>query len=285
MRTSLLTRSVISIASLAIGSVALATAPAGAATPSGATRDLVLAAANAERESGNTNPAAEALARAVCAPQSGETMYGSDVRTVYGSDDVDGVLVEAYYTDEADRGYRTCIFAAFAPLSPKATLTGTATVTGMPSDTILQRAADPAITSTPLSGDVTTTEPVDGSDYYGLVATAKGDVISTTSTTTSTSRTITPKTTQQRYAAKKTRNSTVSSARRAYVKASRKAGSSKSKKAAAKRTYLAKKKAANATYWTALEGTLTIKTTASSTTASSPFEITIYGACSRLARC
>ncbi|MFC5676761.1 hypothetical protein [Aeromicrobium endophyticum] len=284
MRTSILTRSVISIASLAIGSVALAAAPASAAAPSGVTRDLVLAAANAERD-GDVNVAAKTLADAVCAPQSGEKLDYVAVRVDYTPDDVDGVFIRAEYLDQVARGGRTCSFAAFVPVAPKATLSGTATLTGLPVDQ-LQRPYDPEVLATaPLSGDVTTLGPVDGSQFYDMTADAKGDVIAPAGTATDTSRTITPKTTQQRYAAKTARNKAVSSARKAYVKASEKAGSSKSKEAAAKRTYLAKKKAANATYRTALEGTLTIKTTTSPILAASPFEFSIYGGCMRLARC
>lgn len=289
MHTSILTRSIISIASLAIGSVALAAVPATAAPASSVTRDLVLEAAQTAR-SGGTNVAANSLAEHVCAPQEGETLDRLRSRVVDDSDDVDGLLVKAaYFTEGSDSSedlgvYRYCAFAAFATANSKTTFTGTVALVGLPSiDTA--RPSDTTLTSSPMSGDVAVTEPVDEQTAYVTSATATGDVVKTTGSTTTTSRTITPKTTQQRYAAKKTRNSTVSSARKAYVKAVKKAGSSASRKAAAKRAYLARKKTANATYRAALVGTLTIVTATTPTTGSSPFDLTIYGGCLRTARC
>lgn len=278
MRTSILTRSVISIASLAIGSVALVAAPAVASAPSGVTRDLVLAALHGARDGVEGNPPARVLADAVCKPLAGEVRGTTLFRTVDDPGEVDGILVQADYTDSTSESFRLCSFAAFVPTSPYDGLSGTATI----GDDLAR--GESVSSQATLSGDVSIVGPVEG--VSRLSVNAEGAVIRTTTSTTDTSRTITPKTTQQKKAAKKTRDRTVSAAKKAYAKAMRKAGSSSAKKAAAKRAYVAKKKAANATYRAARAGTLTIGTTTTATTTSSPFSVPIYGGClSSVARC
>jgi hypothetical protein len=284
MRTSILTRSTLAIASLAIGSIALAAAPSNAAAPSGVTRDLVLTVAEHARTISGDGPDTDTLSTRVCGVRDGEELENAYARPVYSPDGVDGVLVSAYYFTQGADSYRYCTFAAFAAASPYVTLSGTATLTGVPVGDNL-RPADSTITTATLSGDVTVTAAVDTSEYYDISATAAGDVIRTTTSTTTHSRTITPKTTQQKKAAKKARDSTVSAAKKVYDKTIKKAGSSASKKASARRAYTAKKKAANATFRAARAGILSVGSTTTSTTASSPFSVSIYGGCGRNARC
>jgi hypothetical protein len=274
MRTPTLTRTVVSIASLAIGSVALVAAPATAAPPIGTTRDWVLGAAQNDREGTSSNPQADLLAYETCSPESGETQGQVRYKAIPDPDGADGILIQAVYIDQQTS--RTCTFAAFATTSPDQTLSGTATMTGT-SNSIQQRGDDTPIPPTPLSGDVTVTDPI--WDYYDVAVAAQGEVIKGTTSTTVTSRTITPKTTQQKKAAKKARNSAVSAAKKAYAKALKKAGSSQTKKAAAKRAYTARKKAANAVYRAARAGTLTVGTTTTTTKDSSPFSFEIVGSC------
>lgn len=284
MRTSILTRSTIAIASLAIGSIALAATPANAAAPSGVTRDLVLTVAENARMISGDGPDTDTLSTRVCGVRDGEELEYAYAQPVDDPEGVDGVLVRAYYFTQGTESDRYCTFAAFAATTPYVTLSGTANLTGIPVGDNL-RPADSTITTATLSGDVTVTDAVDTLDYYNISAIAAGDVIKTTTSTTTHSRTITPKTTQQKKAAKKARDSTVSAAKKSYAKALKKAGSSASKKAAAERTYTAKKKAANAAYRAARAGTLSVGSTTTSTTTSSPFSVSIYGGCGRNARC
>ncbi|MET0820850.1 MAG: hypothetical protein ABWY58_07785 [Aeromicrobium sp.] len=283
MRTSLLARSVVSIASLAIVSVALAAAPATASAPSGVTRDLVLAAAQNARADTGSNPEARVLADKVCTPLAGEVQGFTGFRAVADPDMVDGILIQAEYSD-ADSMTRACTFAAVVTASRYDTLSGTIMMSGSPADiqlpsddTEIHASSRLDTYAAPLSGDVSIIGPLAG--YPRLNVIAEGTVIKTTTSTTTTSRTITPKTTQQKKAAKQARNGAVSSAKKAYAKALKKAGSSATKRAAAKQDFTARKKSANATYRAARAGTLTIGTTTTATTTPSPFTVEIFGGC------
>ena len=270
MHTSILTRSVISLASLAIASVALAAAPATAA-PAGVTRDLVLTAAENAQNSPISDEA-RTLLEIVCGVTDTDGLDYS-TRPVEQRNAADGLLVRAVVNG------KTCTFAAFAATEGFTTLTGNATLTGIryPADDQRLIIQEPTtIQTSALSGDVFVTTPVDDSDYYedSVNVTAEGNAITTTSTTSVSNRVVTPKTSQQKVAARKVYDRRIASAKKAYKKAVVKAGSSSSKKAAAKTTYRAKKAAALATYRASKAGTLTIVVTSKPTTVATPFTLT-----------
>ena len=280
MHTSILTRSVISLASLAIASVALAATPATAA-PVGVTRDLVLSAAEQARYS-SISDEARTLVNVVCGVTENDGLdYYVDPLNERNA--ADGLLIHAIVNG------KTCTFAAFAATEGFTTLSGTATLTGYPESSIDTRAAavdTTTIQTSTLSGDVFVTTPVDDSDYYDVNVAATGNAITTTSTTTESDRIVTPKTSQQKAAARKAYDRRIAAAKKAYTKAVVKAGSSSSKKAAAKKTYRAKKDAALAAYRASKAGTLTIVVTSKPTTVATPFTLTSdFSRCDRLARC
>ncbi|KAA1380437.1 hypothetical protein [Aeromicrobium fastidiosum] len=279
MNTSILTRSVISLASLAIASVALAATPAAAA-PAGVNRDLVLSAAEQARYS-SISDEARTLVDVVCGVTENDGLdYYVDPLDERNA--ADGLLVHAIVND------KTCTFAAFAATESFTTLSGTATLTGIryPVEQRISVEEPTTIQTSALSGDVFVTTPVDDSDYYDVNIAAAGNAITTTSTTSESNRVVTPKTSQQKAAARKVYDHRLASAKKAYTKAVVKAGSSSSKKAAAKKTYRAKKAAALAAYRASKAGTLTIVVTSKPTTVATPFTLTTdFSRCDRLAKC
>jgi hypothetical protein len=254
MRTSILSRSVIAVASLAIGSVALAATPATAATPSGVTRDMVLTAANgvrtAEANGANPSVATTRALRAVVtrgcdfSAADGESLDGeSDVDVTTAGDDADGLLVSTYISSDFGSG-RYCTIAAFAAADASFQLSGTATLTGVeytlendnwtPSDVkTLQTSA--------LSGDVFVTAPLDSRNVEVRSASASGNATKTTTVKTS-RKVLDKKTRSEKKAANAKYDQRVKAAKKSYAKALDKAGNSKTKKAAAKKAYSAKKK-------------------------------------------
>jgi len=276
MRTPILTRSAIAVASLAIGSATLAAVPAMADTPSGITRQTVLGAAVDYRSFFGSSDRADAkkLVETVCA-------IGSDVGRDYyltpvqQPDGVDGVLVQAYVDSDGTNPSRSCTFAAFATTQTFSTMSGTATITGQePETSELAAAAAPSHTYA-LSGDVYVTAPVADIGYGDFaVATASGEVSTKAAATTTSSRVVTPKTTRQKKAARTVYERRISSAKKSYAKAKDKAGSSSRKKAAAKKVYVAKRNAAKAAYLKATAGTLTIVVTETPTFTKTAFAVT-----------
>jgi hypothetical protein len=250
MHTSILTRTVISVASLAIGSVALAAAPASADTPAGITREAVLKVASDARFVGGPfgselDPAAQALVEKVCGlPSSAKAQVRLDPGT--DQDGVDGFLARAVVEGTEETASRTCTFAAFATSEPFSSMSGTANISAQQPDLIEFRAAAPSHDYA-LSGDVYVTAPVDDIGFNDFAdATASGTVTRTEAARTTTSRVITPKTTARKAAARKAYQRTIDKAQAKLAKALKKAGNSSSKKAAARKTYAARKKAAKA---------------------------------------
>ncbi len=260
MRKSVLSRSLIAIASLAVASATLAAVPATAATASGITRDQVLAATAAARvdnpaiDPGEFAPigsrAIRVLANRACAvdPDSELVYFGSTMPTQAG-DDADGLLVSAVIMDLSDlmgggpsgpEG-RLCTFGALATADPSFSLSGTATLNYQTTSTHS------------LSGDayVTPARSFKIADLEGIEEgtlglpsfSASGNATKTTPVKVST-----PKTTKQRQAAKKAYSKALKLAKKSYIKANKKAEDSKKKKAAAKKAYSKKKATAKAKY-------------------------------------
>jgi hypothetical protein len=250
MPTSILVRSAVAVASLAIGSAVLVAAPANAA-PSDITRAQVLDAvagvrAEPDVTQGNYSPgtarALRVLANRACSvdPDGLEIVVRTLAEPVEPGRSADGLAVIAVIspveTIDDPLTFRACAFGAVAATSGGATLSGTATLSG----------------SAPvaLAGDVTATpgEALQNSSPLP-VFTASG---ASTVTTTSTATVKIAKTTKQKRAAKKAYDKVLSAAKKSYSKALRKAGGSKSKKAAAWKAYATKKAKAKATYRSAI---------------------------------
>ena len=149
MRSSILSRSVIGVAALGIGSVALAAAPATAATPSGITRDQVLTAAAGVRSGpvgtgsfiGNNygptaNRALKAMANRACGidPDGNDVAVAAVAAATAAGGSADGVVVTAivFSLDPANTSSGSpqslCTFAALATTAERSVLSGTATV-------------------------------------------------------------------------------------------------------------------------------------------------------------
>jgi hypothetical protein len=292
MRMPILTRSVVAVATLAIGSVALAAVPANAKpsaadTPNGVTRAQVLTAAAGVRavplpaSSGPftsgydpaTNRALRAMVNRVCAvdPDGPELSTGSIAAATASGGSAEGVVVSAFLfnTDTVVTGSstpqgRVCSFGALAATDSRGVLSGTASLSGLP----------PAA----LSGDVFTTGPLNSSLGVILEGGGSYDFLPTfsasgTSTVTVDTKVATKKTTKQKKAAKVKYNKQLKSAKKAYKKALDKAGKSKSKKKAAKSAYSKKRSAAKAAYKLAVANFKIVKTSTSA-----PFNVSAKAA-------
>lgn len=254
MRTSILSRSVIAVASLAIGSVALAATPATAASPSGITRDQVLTAANNYRAGGTMEqyftvilPQFTAIARSACGPAAGEEPY-FDISPTAAGQAADGFLLKVY-NDEAETSQ--CLVAILATTDPAKTLAGSLTVNAT---TAIDYPDGPKTVRPPasqaLSGDVFVSAPitVSGDTYIDDASfTANGNTTRSFKVTTTT-KVKDKKTTSEKKSAKKKFEKRNKAAKKSYKKALDKAGKSKYKKAAAKRAYSAKKASVKAKY-------------------------------------
>ena len=262
MRKTILSRSVVAVATLAIGSVALAATPATAATPAGVTRDQVLTAANGVRASVANNAApSAATSRALRAivyktcdvlDDDSENAYLTNVQAMSAGDDADGVLI----TVEVSRDFGAdeyCTFAAVATSDTSSVLSGSATVKGTKNVTPAgggQSVQTPVTQTTALSGDVFTTPVITSGSYnssgiYSTSASAAGNATKTADVTT---RVADKKTKSEKAKAKAKYTKKIKSVKKSYAKALDKAGKSKSKKAAAKKVYKAKRAAAKAAY-------------------------------------
>lgn len=273
MHSTLLTRSAVAVASLAIGSVALGAAPATADVPSGVTRQTVLAAAK-----DTDGPDALALAKSVCKTDSDEFRAADFFR----SEDVEGLLISVYVppaTESESDAPRFCTFAVFAPTAPFATLSGSTTISVSPAeiDTLSAQAVAPSQTFS-LSGDVYVTDVLTDQAYaFNADGTASGDVIKVEQATTANTRVSTPKSTEYKAAALKSYKRTVAKAQTKLAKALKRAGDSTSKKAAARKAFTTRKKAAKATLhirWSSDKKTV-VTTTVGATT-KTPFDIATF---------
>ncbi|KQX74239.1 MULTISPECIES: hypothetical protein [Aeromicrobium] len=269
MRSSLLTRSAVAVASLAIGSVALAAAPASADTTTGTSREAVLTVADQIRNDNRFADGNLALVEKICGIGVDD---GRDIelRTTNQPEGVDGFIAEAF-VDPADGPSRTCTFAGFATEKSSSTMSGTATLA---EQQFSSSAAAPTSHDYTLSGDVYVTAPVTDLSYGYGIATASGNVTVTQARTTTSSRVVTPKSTERKRAAYKAYNRTIDTAQAKLSKALKKADGSSSKKAAARKAYAARKKAAKATLHRALAGTLTIVVTENANTSTTAFTFT-----------
>jgi hypothetical protein len=247
MRTSILSRSVVAVASLAIGSVALAAAPATATTPSGITRDMVLtAAASVRADQTNDVPYSDATKAALLALSSracdlsGATevlTYGGPVETP-GSADALMVETEIYVGDSI----RGCSFAAIASTDPELRLSGHLALTDR---TYVDSIEEETTTSYDISGPVFTTPPLKLDDSFSYSNfKAVGSTVGSTKVL-NTDKVPDKKTKSDKALAHKKYKTRVTNAKRAYAKALKKADST-SETRAAKRAYRARKAIAKA---------------------------------------
>lgn len=263
MRTSILSRSVIAIASLALGSVALVAAPAQAASASGITMDMVYTANSGLRfGSGpdDPNPTPHTL-QAVRSILSRSCTISSDIGEVLLN--VGGIPTTTHrggyglvaygevYNEIFDTS-RDCIVGAAAVNDGQYVLTGSGTLTVW---TVPVGASDdvvptPRSKTQALSGDAFSmaADAVPANEQIvDATFAATGSSVGTY-TYTRTTKVLKPKTVKQKKAAKKAYTTKLKGAKKSYAKALKKAGSSKSKKAAAKQAYSKKRAKAKATY-------------------------------------
>jgi hypothetical protein len=295
MRTSILSRSVVAVATLAIGSVALAATPATAASANGVTRDQVLTAVNGVRAaqandttrfSAATSRALRAIVVAGCDVSQDDDEYANlqGIEVANSGDDADGLLISAY-VQRPFSGSELCTLAAFATTDTSSTLSGTATVTG---DRRTYDAQSDEYTQVPftqtsaLASDAFLTpaivSPNNGGNGYvsNTTAAASGNATKTTKVTTST-KVKDKKSKSEKKAAKKKFSKRLAQAKKNYAKALDKAGSSKSKKAAAKRVYAKARALAKAKYKYATAGYKIVKKS-KTVTEVRPFSITTINA-------
>jgi hypothetical protein len=267
MRTSILSRSVIAVATLAVGSAVFAAVPATAATQNGVTRQEVLTAAAALRADGATqiDPSAStetallALARKVCGPTA-QNPYASPVETP-GS--VDGLTVTSMVDlgTEDEGGFTpfdTCSFTAVATVGAGTTFSGESRVYtnsfngiigGGP---IITAQAGPSYSDTiyQLSDDVFVSPPQtisNGLTFAGFDA--NGLVKSPTSKRVLTSVKIADKKSKaEKRAAKKAYVKRIKVIKKSYAKAKRKAGKSAEKKAIARMKYVTRRATTKSAY-------------------------------------
>ncbi|KAA1380438.1 hypothetical protein [Aeromicrobium fastidiosum] len=265
MRPSALTRSAIAVATLSLGSLALAAVPAQADTPSGISRDMVLTAAagvratppgtgtvlfgDAKGYGSAANRALKAMVNRVCVtdPDGPELSLGFIAGAAAPGGSTDGVVVSAYIlnieasSSSGSEAGRVCSFGVLAPVGLRSVLTGTAALTGAPAV-----AVSGDVFATPASNIAfgpSSPEPSTGTPTF----TASGNAIQSNVV-----KVKDKKTTSQKKAAKVKYDKRLKAAKKAYKKALDKAGSSKSK--AAKAAWTAKKKAAKAAYRYAIAG-------------------------------
>ncbi|MFC5676757.1 hypothetical protein [Aeromicrobium endophyticum] len=255
MRTSVLSRSIVAAAALAVGSAVLAAVPATAATPSGITREMVLTAANGVRAAQEsidpppvaTQQAVRAILNRACNvdADAGEFVNPGTINAlpVRPGSSADGLAVGGQVVNFLTPSTRWCLAGVVASTTPSFDLTGSMTLTAQPSGGGPER----SITA-PLSGDVVATPPLVLSDgISGLPTfTAAG---AATKTTYVPAKTVKDKKTKaEKMAAKKKYKKRIAAAKKKYAKALDKAGSNKAKKATAKKAYSAARTSAKSKY-------------------------------------
>ena len=287
MRTSILSRSAIAVATLAVGSAAFAAVPANAASASGVTRDQVLTAANGVRAataadtgySRSTLRLMRTIAEAGC-DAVGDNLTLVRAKATQAGEAADGLVLTSS-VQSFDGTTSQCTIAAFAASDTSSTLQGTATLTG--SIDVFFPSFPPTTSSTPvsetsaLSGDVAitpayTSNVPTGFSTTNLDASANGTATKTTTTTTNVKVKDT-KSKGEKKAAKKKFSKRLAQAKKNYAKALDKAGSSKNKKAAAKRVYAKARALAKAKYAADTAGFKIVKKTTTSS-AERAFSIT-----------
>ena len=278
MRTSLLSRSVVALATLGISSAALAAVPASAASPAAVTRQQVLAVMDAFRNeaAGNWDDleglksaqrALFGITSTVCGVQIDAEQYDyyrGEARPILAKQ-AEGLLVSidvSQFSDDQSAGYRLCSFAVLAASEDGATLGGQATIGYVPvppapptppgeEDPSEQPApvAPPAPVTTTLSGDVFTAPVLNFSsedqfDWIGVSFAADGTATTKTPALV-TKKVWDKKSTSEKKAAKKKYVKRLKAAKATYKRALGKAKGDTSKKAAAKQAY--RKQRADAT--------------------------------------
>ena len=282
MRSSILSRSVVALATVAIGSAALAATPANAAS-AGVTRDQVLTAVNGVRAaqandtstfSPSTARALRAIAVAGCdiSTEDDEYAYISynniGIQVTAAGDDAQGVVVTAQVQRPFVNNTEFCTVAAFASTNASYKLSGTSTFTAKKyTEDGPEDGTTVVLQSAPLSGDVFVSAPLDYDNpaleevnSNTVSASAAGNATKTTNVTTS--RKVTDKkTASEKKAAKVKYDKRIKAAKKKYAKALDKAGSSKSKKSAAKKAYKAARSSAKAKFKYAIAGYKIVKKT------------------------
>lgn len=256
MRTSILSRSVIAVATLAVGSAAFAAVPANAATYNGITRAEVLAATNEARaiftsDADPATPAVKALAAKGCGVSPDDITYAY-ASPAYEPDGVDGLAVNAQLkgvpteSDPTGSLARNCTFGALATVGAQSTLNGEAIVG---TETYNDRYSSSADTFD-LSGNVFASPAIVSTDSYAAtVLLASGIVDGKPSATVLTkTKKADKKSSADKKAAKKAYAKRLKAIKKSYKKALKKAGSSQSKKAVAKATYKARRSSAKQAY-------------------------------------
>ncbi len=243
------------------------------------TRDMVITAASGLRELEPTDATTAALDAALRSIVTLAVDIGVDEEiervTAYAAiagDDADGLLLDAWIRSGGPA--RSCTITAFAVTDAALTLTGSTALMGSPIDS---DAAPTTLRTTPLSGPVLATTPIDTASYGVLSVVATGAAAGTSAGTgpgTTTESVPDPRTPAEKAAAKETYERRIAAAKKAYAKALRKAGRNKRKKKAAQRALATRKSAAKAQYAAALvdHHTVTVPTTG---TDSRPFALTI----------
>lgn len=274
MRASLLSRSAIAIASLAVGTAVLTAAPATAADPPVITQEMVLQLATSIRAGGPGPDDGAILTPLVlrgCNLASIDNMIGFGLAPVTAGQG-DGLLL-AIKTRTTDALHvstdRTCVFTALTPIRLGATLAGNAVITAIPTG----QGATPATRASSMSGSVFISAPVILEPNVNITSAslaATGHALVRTAVTTTTTTT-TPKTASRLKAAKDKYDKALTTAKKAYKKALKKAGRSSAKKAAAKKKYAAAKASARRTYDKARASSTTVTKATVFATDSRPF--------------
>jgi hypothetical protein len=279
MRSTLLTRSVMAVASLAIGSVALAAVPASAATPSGSSREDVLSLAASARADGNvlspaTRSAAAAILNRECGLQAPRVITGNSVRIIkpVGVDaTVDGLFLNGLVRDADGEGTPVgeCAIGVVAARESGAVLTGNATLsTSTPVNPLVTTPA------TSLSSDVSSIVEKHPAFYTSTYSFKAGGAAAKTTTTIVTEKVKVTKTAAEKKAAEKKYDKRLKAIKKSYKKALAKAGKSKAKKVHAKKSYKAKRTSAKSRYRAAVAASFKLVKKSVDTTDSRQFAVT-----------
>lgn len=243
-------------------------------TPTGITRDMVLAAASGLRASDPSTSSETAtgralrdiVGRALSAASSDSTDWTAWPAAVAGA--VDGVLIDVTTYDSRTGATSTRTIVALTTTDASSTLDGTATIstTARPDGTPIDGSA---LATATLSGDVFVSAPLDTSTSGALAVSATGNVTRTVAGAPPSRVGVSA---DEAAAAKKAYDKALKAAKKSYAKAKRKAGTNTAKKARAKRAYAKKKAALQATYRRAPAGSRMVEQDA---TENSPFALAI----------
>jgi hypothetical protein len=279
MRTSVLSRSVVAAIALAVGSAALTVAPATAATPSGITRETVIAAASGMRaaysSADDPSPSTVAAIRTIINRScnvdfdGGEAVVDVDGIPLPAGSSADGLAAYGIVYDFDTGQARECVVGVVAASEPGFTLSGFATLGSR-----VEPADQPISSTVRLSGDVTATPPLLATPPNGF---SQEPTLTTTGTATKViavpAKTVKDKKSKaEKKAAKKKYESRLKSAKKTYATAWKKAGNSKIKKAAAKKKYAQARSSAKAKYTYAIANYKIVKP-ASTTSERRPFTL------------